>query len=193
MIDKPSNFEELRKEFDGYSFRNMLDENLKQECANCGKTEMLEYHHVVPLALGGSNRISNIVCLCYWCHRQAHGCEKIHKLAGKENRGGRHRRKPVDNYQEIYDEYLTGKIGRKECERKLNLSEKSKLCDDKNFKSYLKDKGIVSHKNKIDYCKYAKRIGRQIKPTQIIAEIKYSDGKIFQLVYADVEGKLKLA
>ena len=58
---------------------------------------------------------------------------------GKENRGGRPRRKPVDNYQEIYDEYLTGKIGRKECESKLNLSEKSKLCDDKNFKSYLKE------------------------------------------------------
>ena len=34
-------------------------------CANCGSSESIEYHHIVPLALGGTNRITNFAPLCH--------------------------------------------------------------------------------------------------------------------------------
>ena len=45
---------------------------LPERCANCGDVEDLQIHHVVPLALGGSNFLSNMVVLCVRCHGKAH-------------------------------------------------------------------------------------------------------------------------
>lgn len=41
-------------------------------CCNCGKTEDIQYHHIVPLALGGNDVISNMCCLCGECHSKLH-------------------------------------------------------------------------------------------------------------------------
>ena len=41
-------------------------------CCNCGKTTDLEYHHIIPLSLGGNNILSNYCCLCYSCHSLIH-------------------------------------------------------------------------------------------------------------------------
>lgn len=41
-------------------------------CCNCGSEEDLQYHHIVPLALGGRDIISNMCCLCYDCHYKLH-------------------------------------------------------------------------------------------------------------------------
>lgn len=43
-----------------------------KKCCNCGKEEDLEYHHIVPLSMGGSNNLSNLCCLCYSCHSLIH-------------------------------------------------------------------------------------------------------------------------
>lgn len=40
----------------------------------------LEYHHVVPVSLGGRDINSNIVCLCYPCHQKIHYGESKHGL-----------------------------------------------------------------------------------------------------------------
>lgn len=45
------------------------------KCANCLQTEHLEYHHIIPLAIGGTNNLSNYVCLCAHCHNLLHGKE----------------------------------------------------------------------------------------------------------------------
>ncbi len=54
--------------------RKNLSEKDKKEigvlCCNCGSKEELEYHHVVPISLGGKDVNSNIVCLCYPCHQK---------------------------------------------------------------------------------------------------------------------------
>ena len=47
-----------------------------KQCCNCGKKEDLEYHHIVPLSMGGNNIVSNICCLCYSCHSLIHFGEK---------------------------------------------------------------------------------------------------------------------
>lgn len=41
-------------------------------CAHCGATTNLEYHHIIPVACGGSNELSNYVCLCSFCHKEYH-------------------------------------------------------------------------------------------------------------------------
>jgi hypothetical protein len=41
-------------------------------CANCGSTEEIEMHHIVPLSKGGSNREGNLVYLCFECHCKVH-------------------------------------------------------------------------------------------------------------------------
>lgn len=39
-------------------------------CANCGASSDLQYDHVIPLALGGSNSLSNLQLLCGTCNRR---------------------------------------------------------------------------------------------------------------------------
>lgn len=55
------------------TLRAAFDKALPQLCANCESTDDLHIHHIVPLALGGRNRISNLTRLCLGCHSKAHG------------------------------------------------------------------------------------------------------------------------
>lgn len=41
-------------------------------CVNCGAIDDIEYHHIVPLSLGGNDVLSNICPLCATCHGKVH-------------------------------------------------------------------------------------------------------------------------
>ncbi len=41
-------------------------------CAACGSDTDLQYHHLVPAALGGKNVPENIIVLCGVCHQKWH-------------------------------------------------------------------------------------------------------------------------
>lgn len=60
----PDDWDELRREIyarDGYT------------CRNCGADKIeLHAHHIVPLSVGGSNELSNLVTLCRECHAKLH-------------------------------------------------------------------------------------------------------------------------
>ena len=63
--------------------RNLSERDKKEigvQCCNCGSKKELEYHHVVPVSLGGKDVNSNIVCLCYPCHQKIHYGESKHGL-----------------------------------------------------------------------------------------------------------------
>ncbi|RKI87880.1 HNH endonuclease [Parablautia intestinalis] len=63
--------------------RNLSERDKKEigvQCRNCGSKKELEYHHVVPISLGGKDVNSNIVCLCYPCHQKIHYGESKHGL-----------------------------------------------------------------------------------------------------------------
>lgn len=47
-----------------------------RKCANCASTLDLEYHHIIPVVIGGKDINSNMVCLCNKCHRLLHGVYK---------------------------------------------------------------------------------------------------------------------
>lgn len=52
--------------------RHYYQDNLKYECANCDCQHDLQLHHIVPLAIGGTNKLSNVVYLCEECHGIMH-------------------------------------------------------------------------------------------------------------------------
>ena len=41
-------------------------------CAACGKETDLQYHHLVPVLLGGKTEPNNIIVLCGVCHQKWH-------------------------------------------------------------------------------------------------------------------------
>jgi Recombinase/HNH endonuclease len=64
-----------REEFAKLWYR--FDKELPKECANCGSTNDLQIHHIVPLSVGGNNVLTNLVRLCGECHDKAHGGRDI--------------------------------------------------------------------------------------------------------------------
>lgn len=81
-------------------------------CCNCGSEEDLQYHHIVPLALGGRDIISNMCCLCYDCHQLIHFGENKninHSKATKVGQqmaylNGKQIGRPVGNLDKLTDE-----------------------------------------------------------------------------------------
>ena len=52
----------------GYEVREYLLEKHKRKCAYCGKGDVkFEVEHIVPKALGGTNRIGNLTLACHSC------------------------------------------------------------------------------------------------------------------------------
>lgn len=42
------------------------------QCAACGSPDNLQYHHLIPRSLGGSDDETNLITLCGGCHAKAH-------------------------------------------------------------------------------------------------------------------------
>lgn len=77
-----SKTKELRKEFT--KLYENFDNALPKECQNCNDTENLTIHHIVPLAVNGTNNIGNLVRLCSECHNKIHGTKNFNKVLQME-------------------------------------------------------------------------------------------------------------
>lgn len=155
-------------------FKKNLKKILGNKCANCGSEVDIEYHYIVPLSIGGTNRITNFVPLCYNCHQLTHGCRYIRQICRSKNTG-RKRNELPKNYTDILDKYMNGDIGKKECEKQLGINGKNKLNDRMFFKEYLRDKGIVSYKNRVDMLN-TEKCKRRDHTGEFIAKVTFSDG-----------------
>ena len=146
--------EEVRKkkvDFANPTFRRIMKENLKNECINCGSTVGIEYHHVVPLSLGGTNRLTNIVPVCHACHMAAHtGRHAMKYDKSRQMHTGRYYKTPYEDCVEAFEMYAGGEIGRKECEEMSNMGKTSKIYDSPAFKRFKNEYGIISFKNTRD-------------------------------------------
>ena len=163
---------EARREFQRRSFRAFLPSMCGTECVNCGSTKNIEYHHIVPLVAGGTNRYSNIVPLCGECHGKIHGLKSCHK---RGEGAGRPRNEAPLCYEAYLREFIRGRITYKECHDLLELPKSVKFYDKWYYREYLKEKGIV---------KIIKSKGQKRKESLIA----YKDGSAERFVY--VNGKL---
>lgn len=119
-------------------------------CCNCGSSDEIEWHHIVPIEIGGNDIPSNIVPLCYDCHKAVTHHELLLATAGrKHDKGGRKRSIP-ENYKEILDDYLNCRIGKAEAAKRLGWEHKSNFADSEWFKEYKKEQGIARYRNNID-------------------------------------------
>ena len=58
-VKSPKNLDKC-KELDG------------DKCRVCGSTNMISAHHIVNKSLGGDDKLSNLITLCFTCHRKVH-------------------------------------------------------------------------------------------------------------------------
>ena len=169
LLSSPS---ELRKEYNRQSFKKQLRKVLGCKCVNCGSDIGIEYHHIVPLALEGTNRLTNIVPLCNICHEKAHGAQNIRQIKGTMA-GGRKRLPLPDNYEEILWKYMYGEIGKSECEQLLNVKGASKLNDRPFMKEFIAKYNIVSYINKIDTYRHFSKSNHKGK---LLSKVEFADG-----------------
>lgn len=138
-------YENLRREFVKPSFREELKNKLGGICVNCESDENIEYHHIVPLKNGGTNKLSNIVPLCVECHEKAHDKEGF-----KSRGGGRPKVISYEDAEPILHRYFNLEIGTKETKRLLGLSETTKSTWYKLTNEYKNKYNIKKFYNKID-------------------------------------------
>ena len=169
--------EEVRKkkvDFANPTFRRIMKENLKNECINCGSTVGIEYHHVVPLSLGGTNRLTNIVPVCHACHMAAHtGRHAMKYDKSRQMHTGRYYKTPYEDCIEAFEMYAGGEIGRKECEELLNMGRASKINDAPAFKKFKEQYCIVKMKNTRDLS--ANKNHGKIKRSARVCIIEFGD------------------
>ena len=121
-----------------YEARKIL-KGIPKVCVNCGSTENVDMHHIVPLSQGGSNALGNLVYLCKACHIKAHGAD-IGKYTGK--RAGRNKKQPPEGYEEVLRDYFNGLIGWKVVQERLNIPQKVKARETWWVKDYANRHGI---------------------------------------------------
>ena len=106
------------------------------KCANCESIEGLEYHHIIPLSLGGSNLLSNYVCLCYKCHALMHGRKEAINISEATKIGlQKAKDRGVKLGRHLGDTYETNKsIEAKKMIQKLNYSFDGVLSNEDTYK-----------------------------------------------------------
>lgn len=175
-------YEELKREFDNPSFRKRMKEECGSICCNCSSQNNIEYHHIVPLSLGGTNSLSNIVPLCHKCHKVAHNGRHITEYADTSKSG----RKPmatIENNSYIFDMFIGGEIGNKKCNELLGYSKRTTIKDRPEFKRYLKSKGIKTVRNIVDVAFTTRK--DPVKEGDIVGMIEYNDGRMVPMLFKD--------
>ncbi|WP_195945884.1 HNH endonuclease signature motif containing protein [Paraclostridium bifermentans] len=138
-------YKKLRTEFSKGSFRKNIKKELGSKCVNCDSEENIEYHHIVPLKNGGTNRLSNIVPLCENCHYKAHDISTF-----KNKNGGRPKAIEFEDAEKILSMYYNLKIGTKKTKELLGLSATNKSTFPRLKKQYEEKYGIKNFYNNID-------------------------------------------
>jgi len=134
----------LREEWVNSIEKVMAERNLGKTCYNCGSDEGVELHHVVPLKLGGTNKLSNIVVLCHKCHMAAHYGRHINDYIGCDRetinakiRSTRERKRLKRQQEEAaFGDYVHGRIGLKECRERISRPGKGRIDRLKSFIDY---------------------------------------------------------
>lgn len=174
-------YEDLRKEFESVAFRDQMKKVHPPVCNNCGSKGSVEYHHVVPLKLGGTNNLLNIVPLCHKCHKAAHNGRHMSHYADTTN-AGRKSTASIEKDSKVFDMFIGGEIGNLKCCELLGYSPKSRIRERAVFKEYIKSKGIARVRNIIDVSA-TNRPG--LNYGDVVGEIEYTDGRIEPMIFKD--------
>ena len=164
--------------------RDEILERYNHRCANCGSTDDLEIHHIVPVSLGGRDVIENLVPLCSSCHKAAHtgrNVTEIRKATGRL-RGGRKRLVNQEVFDDAFEKYVTGRIGKKKlC---LLTGRKSTNIYPKKWPAYqeaMNRHGISCIKNTVDIV----AVNSDLRDGAYVGFVEYKDGRVEDIYYHD--------
>jgi 5-methylcytosine-specific restriction endonuclease McrA len=78
QLEKAHALQAMTQQLDSRARRQAIPQEVKVHvwqrdcgsCVQCGSRENLEFDHIIPLAMGGSNSVRNIQLLCEVCNRR---------------------------------------------------------------------------------------------------------------------------
>lgn len=158
----------------GKYFRLESVERYGTACINCGDTENIEWHHVVPLCIGGYDKPSNIVPLCAACHKAVTDHELLLKTFGRRYvryKGGR-KQQVFEGSDAIFDDYVNCRITSKEAGDRLGKGSRHWV-EVYAFRDFKKAKKIKSIKNNLGMIVFNFGV---VKNGQTVGMITYEDG-----------------
>lgn len=165
-------------------FRNQLIEFHGNKCVNCGSQDRVEFHHIVPVALGGTDTPSNVVPLCYKCHKAAHTGRKYGDITKEAHGavGGRKRKCSEEIFEDAFKKYIGGQIGKtKFCEL---IGRKTKcLSHFPQFEEAKERYGIKEFRNNIDI--RGTISAKRLEEGDPVGYIRYLDGREETMLYHD--------
>ena len=165
----------LRKEHNERVSTGVYRELLGSKCVNCGAEKEIEYHHIVPICVGGTNKLSNIAPVCYRCHRAIHGEKDYRQYRAKE------KRERNTSYDADIALYVSCKMGKQALKSILEMPKRGTLSQNTYYKNYLSSHGISRVINKMDEmiedCDWPPAKGREI------GYILYANGKVETIFY----------
>ena len=171
--------DDLRLEYERQILPKLRKERASKTCVNCGTDMEIEFHHIVPLAYGGTNNLSNIVPLCHQCHWSIHSNKHRRDVRSKAllSKAGRPRKQYSDEQIAYMLKYLECKIGKKELMKKAGLTDYRTSCNLK-IKSLKNHLGIIRFKNNIDmYASHGRDSTKQYRQVgDIVGYAEYRDG-----------------
>jgi len=139
--------------------RNYYYDNKEMICVNCKATDNLHLHHIVPLALGGTNKLTNVTVLCEECHGKVHGTSwERHSEATKKGL-----QKARLNGKELGRAKGTKVTTKKSVEVKAKIRKLSK-----DFEGSNTDKEVIDivKVNRNTYYKYKKELVQELQQEQ---------------------------
>lgn len=181
----------MSRRSDLHDLRNEHRQNLRGgnladigvSCANCGSTDHVQYHHIVPLCLGGTNAITNIVPLCSKCHRAVHTGRPIQAFADHSSDAGRPPKCNDEDAFHALDLLLDGQIGNRKCKKLMGLSARTEPVNTSQYKRWSSARGIAKVKNTID-------VAATISPFslmegKVVGWYELSDGERHDITFHD--------
>lgn len=143
--------EAMRVECNRPNFKKAVYAMHGKSCVNCGSVTDIDLHHIVPLHMGGTNNLRNVVPLCYDCHCKVHSSKDVWKEHMRRSEKSKRPREIPEGYEKILDDYLHCRISMTELKELFGWTKPSQKLNDRVwFKEYLDAHKIVKYRNNID-------------------------------------------
>lgn len=168
-------------------------------CVSCCSTP-IEWHHIVPIEVGGNDVMSNIAPVCHYCHNLIHlgenyRAKRLERARASVKFSGRHRSMP-ENYKDLLNDYVFCRIGKKELSEKWGVTVTSRKDPTKQipvdmvrltgktwYRDYLKELGIAKVENHVDYTQNKRNPRKIIKDGEYVGTITYLNGKTVDIYH----------
>lgn len=173
---------DLRQEYIKLRNSTTFKDLVGTTCVNCGSDECIEYHHIVPLSLGGTNRLSNIIPLCHRCHCAAHKGRHISHYIDLSN-SGRKPKVPDEEAFAIYDRWVDGQFGSRRCQQLLDLEGSTRPSATEQYKRYIDARGIKSIRHNYDFAVTVSP--HSVDEKRMVGKVTYLDGREEPIMFKD--------